>query len=994
MTWERFYVIEDFSANVISSSYYLLLGETKLSKRMVSRIMLALLLISMLTLAFNIQSLKADRPRDGGGASRETSKYASGVTITYYFSEPKIEEDRDFMHACLFNKRPNSYVSVTMDGLPQYEQTALPVLPFKTAKILLPFGTRFEHVGAIGGKKMPLLGSYLVEYGQEPVPFTTVESADALTTNLPNEMVYGSAEPFPGKLYSDVSVQSKMGYKILLVNLYPVEYIPETGKLFYYESIGLEVEVISENGGENSAFDRYLQHREIVEDMVDNPEVLETYPTSEQTPTYQYVIITNEELNSTLGPCNFQALRDDKISRGISATIVTVEWIYANYNGTRPDGGHDNQTRIRNFIIDAHNNWGIMYVLLGGDGDGGDVGGESGDTIIPHRGFSASYGEDIDNDIPADMYYGCLDGTFDYDGNGVYGEPNDGPDGAEVDLFAEVYVGRTCVDSQVEVQNFVNKTLSYQTAAATADAHLGKVWMVGENLTQKGLPEWWGGNSKDEIKEGSNAHGYTTVGFENSPYATGFDVSTLYDRDYPGNEWPKSEVISVINDNVHLMNHLGHTNMYSMMRMNNPDVDTLLTNDELYFIGYSQGCYCGAFDNRYPLGSHAIYDCISEHLTTEAHGAVAFISNSRYGLGVAGSTDGASQHYDREFWDAVLGEDIFNIGIANQDSKEDNAGRVSYEGDRYCYYEINLFGDPELMIVLPLSARTHLVVRGLNNRIYYRSYNSSSDSWNSWDVLLTGVTCDSPAATVCCGKLHIVVRGFSRTNIYANYSLWYSWTNLTDNNFSGWTRLSGATESAPTLVCYDPWSVIVLVVRGMNNRIYYRSYDCVSDAWEEWTALPSGATCDSPAATILDDELHIVVRGFSATSVYGNCTLWHGFLDCETEVFSGWERVGGATESAPTLAASQALNYLVLFVRGLNNRIYYTTYNGIPWTALPSGATCDSPAATIVGDELHIVVRDMSGTSLWHYYINLSTSGHSGWNRISGATPSAPTLTH
>lgn len=695
-----------------------------MERKVVSEIMLTLLLISMLTLAFNIQPLKPDRPWDGGGVSRETSKYLSlkeltdggrdssrscysyydlaarKISITYYFPEPKIEKAR------LFNKS-FPYVSVTMDGLPQYREAGLPVLPFKTAKVLLPFGTRFEYVRAIGGKKIPLLGSYLVEYGQEPVRLSTVGSADAPATNLPNEMVYGSSEPFPGRLYSNASVQSKMGYNILLVNLYPVEYIPETGELFYCESIMVEVEVTSESGGETSTFNGYLQQREIVEAIVDNTEVVETYLTSEQTSTYQYVIITNEELNGTPGPYNFQALRDDKISRGISANIITVEWIYANYDGTRPDGGEDNQTRIRNFIIDAYNNWGTMYVLLGGDGDGDDVGGESGDKIIPHRGFSASDGIEIDDDIPADMYYGCLDGTFDYDGDGKYGEPNDGPGGGEVDLFAEVYVGRTCVDSQAEVQNFVRKTLSYQTAAATADTHLGKACLVGERLWEE--PLTWGGDYKDEIKEGSNAHGYTTVGFENSPYATGFDVSTLYDRDYPGNEWPKSEIISVINDNVHLMNHLGHTDMYSMMRMNNPTVDTLLTNDELYFIGYSQGCYCGAFDNRYSWGGHAIYDCISEHLTSGAHGAVAFVSNSRYGWGVKGSTDGASQHYDREFWDAVLGEDIFNIGIANQDSKEDNAGRVSNGLDRWCYYEINLFGDPELIIMLP-PVDVHLVL--------------------------------------------------------------------------------------------------------------------------------------------------------------------------------------------------------------------------------------------------------------------------------------------
>jgi len=232
--------------------------------------------------------------------------------------------------------------------------------------------------------------------------------------------------------------------------------------------------------------------------------------------------------------------------------------------------------------------------------------------------------------------------------------------------------------------------------------------------------------------------------------------------------------------------------------------------------------------------------------------------------------------------------------------------------------------------------------------------------------------------------LYIVVRGMD------GQSLWFGSINLTDNSFSDWTRLSGATPSKPTLVRND--TQLILVVRGLNNRIYYRSYNCTSDEWEGWIVVPTGVTCDSPAATILANELHIMVRGISAT----NSSMWHGRLNLTTEIFLGWTRLSGATESAPTLAASQTSNRLCLTVRGLNNSTYYNTWNGTGWegwTVVPSGATCDSPAATIIGDELHVVVRGMDDYSLWHYNTNLSTSAHSGWTRISGATQSAPTLT-
>jgi hypothetical protein len=540
-----------------------------------------------------------------------------------------------------------------------------------------------------------------------------ISHTGSVTPTLPSPEVYDSSDPFPGVLRSEVSIQKKRGYEILVFTLYPVEYISNEGKLSYYEDMTVEVdtEPFLERSDRMLRRDphHWAEDREEIREIVDNPEAVDSYPPPDQiserestpldpTMRFDYVVITNQALKDSAGAHRFQHLVTAKQNRGINATLVTTEWIYANYSGSRPDGGTDNQTRIRNFIIDAFQTWGTEYILLGGDGDGADVGGESGDTIIPHRGFAAS----DDTDIPADMYYGCLDGTFDYDADGIYGEPNDGQGGGEVDLYAEVYVGRAAVDSEDELSNFVRKTLAYE---GESDTYLSNAWTVGEYLGFGGDADW-GCNSKDDIKNGSSATGYTTVGFENSPYASFFDTASLCDRDYPGNDWPKSEIINVINSPAHIINHDGHASVTYVMKMYNSDVDGSLTNDH-YFIGYSQGCYDGALDNRdapppYGSGGYLTEDCISEHLTTEAHGAVAFVGNSRYGWGYWNDPQGPSTYYDRQFWDAVLGENIFNVGRANQDSKEDTYGVLGAGGFhsimRWVYYELNVFGDPELMI--------------------------------------------------------------------------------------------------------------------------------------------------------------------------------------------------------------------------------------------------------------------------------------------------------
>jgi parallel beta-helix repeat protein len=283
---------------------------------------------------------------------------------------------------------------------------------------------------------------------------------------------------------------------------------------------------------------------------------------------------------------------------------------------------------------------------------------------------------------------------------------------------------------------------------------------------------------------------------------------------------------------------------------------------------------------------------------------------------------------------------------------------------------------------------TCLVVRGMDNRIYYRVWNGTG--WEGW-IVLPGSTIDSPAATVCGNELHVVVRGSD------GYSLWHGYVNLTDNTFSSWTRLSGWTPSAPTLTSNG--TVLCLVVRGGDNRIYYRTYTFSPRGWGGWNVIPSGATCDSPAATMLGNDLHIVVRGFSTVDVNANNTMWHIIVKPGVGVIRNWVRLSGATSSRPVLAANQSIDRLYLVVRGLDNKIYWRTYDGLPtdswgsWVALPTGSTCDGPGATIADNKLHVVVRGSDGSTLWHRYYDFSTATYSDWKKLSGATPSPPTLT-
>jgi hypothetical protein len=284
-----------------------------------------------------------------------------------------------------------------------------------------------------------------------------------------------------------------------------------------------------------------------------------------------------------------------------------------------------------------------------------------------------------EDDIPSDVYYACLDGNFNYDCDFHFGEApkyNDVADIDEADLYAEVYVGRACADSDEEVSNFVKKTLAYDQST---DPYLKDILFIGENLGSLFFTEW-GGDYKDEM----------------APLVPSiYNLCKLYDRDHPNNHWSKEELKYILNtDTPHLINHDGHSYYGYNMRMLNDDVDSL-TNDK-YFFAYSHGCMAGGFDN--PDG----YDCIAEHYTVETqHGAFAVIMNARYGLGSEDTIESPSGLYDESFYRALFVENIRELGRANHYSKEYHVSRIDENGMRWCYYQTNLFGDPELSIKDP-----------------------------------------------------------------------------------------------------------------------------------------------------------------------------------------------------------------------------------------------------------------------------------------------------
>ncbi|MEM2935510.1 MAG: C25 family cysteine peptidase, partial [Candidatus Thermoplasmatota archaeon] len=576
-----------------------------------------------------------------------------------------------------------NYASVDMD-LPTVGNAGEPEIPVKPVNVLLPYGTEINEIKVIAGEPI-LIGKAKLTPKQRPVPIGSDDEPEIEK----DEEIYKSSEVYPGYLYREVTTQYMRGFPIVTINLYPVQWNPSTEELYLYPNMELVVEL--KDGVVNELFRGTEKDRELVTTMVDNPREVLTYPLN-PSHSCEYVIITTEALKNTPGTYNFTTLMNSKIAKGMNATIVTVEWIYSNFAGV------DNPEKIRNFIKWAYQEWHTQYVLLGGDADDGN-------EIVPARRlWVQTYAGGLTDYIPSDLYYACLDGSYNWDGDSMWGEPDDGEGGKEVDLRAEVYVGRAPVDNNVELANFVRKTLEYDISE---DAYLHNVLFCAEYIGGGGIADY-GSSYKEEMRNGSNANGYYTVGVPGDEY----NIMTLYDSETY--TWSAEDLANIINSGTHFINHLGHASYDTVMRLYMPDVNQL--RNTKYFILYSQGCFAGEFTED---------DCIGEELVKSEHGAFAVILNANYGWATKRSTDGASQAYDREFFDAVYGENIREIGKANQDSKEDSLYRLYEDCMRWCYYELNLLGDPEVAFK---PGTTH------NNDVRAKSINEPKDG----EIIATG----------------------------------------------------------------------------------------------------------------------------------------------------------------------------------------------------------------------------------------------------------------
>ncbi len=644
------------------------------------------------------------------------------ISFNYSFPSPQFEKD-------------GKYDLIKISGLNLMEIPGLPMLPYKTAKILIPYGKKVKRLEIRPSKKIEIDGFFKIKPAPNPLPLC--DCPKDFNPNPINFSVYNSSENFPG-FKKDFTIQKKRGHEILIIYLYPIQYNPVERKLIFYKEIRLDLYLENKNPVElqkqKFMFRGLSKDIELVNNFVNNPSTiqfsLETLVNASE--NYTYLIITNKSFNQS-----FTRLMNFRKTQGISSKIVFVEDILADpdydANGTWGDCRYtencnltlfnDTQAHIRNFIKNAYYNWSTEYVLLGGDTE-----------IIPAREVYAN------EYLPCDLYYGQLDDSWNYDQDEKFGELNDGYNGSNIDLATEVYVGRAPVDTVEEAENFVNKTIAYETDKSNYISEALYLGLADYDFS------WYGGDFSDDVERAM-------------PQFTSFK---FYERDGTFN---KSKVIEKLNNGFNLLIHTGHGGVFGWynsngnLALNASDIKSL-TNDK-YFWVFTLSCYTSAFDDYGGTDGEAF----GEHFISSKGGAFAYIGYT--------SATTVTEGYRRKFFKLLTNSTL--LGEVFEDSRYERfieAGYYTFNLDKF--YEQFLFGDPLCNLTINLTRPT----------AYIKEPSVYKESWPGLYLKLHNIS-----------KLFNIFgtakKGNDINSNFSNWTLYYTiGKQIGNTSLSGWHKLA------------------------------------------------------------------------------------------------------------------------------------------------------------------------------------------------------------
>ena len=577
------------------------------------------------------------------------------------------------------------YEQVELPGCERpLDRVGAPWLPAQFIYIRLPQGA--ENVSIRAEAVETVLRKGVVVYPAQPrVPRS--QAPAAFCSAAPS--LYALQAPWPARRAELTGVYTLRGIPMAAVRINPLRYKSAIRELRMATEVKVVVDYDVVAGVARPVPETF---EKIVDSMVINPGSF-ALPGVEQA-SVDYVIVTSEELSGA-----FSALADYRAS-SLRTMVVTVESL------TASQPGRDTPEKIRNGICELMRTRGISHVVLGGD-----------DTVVPVRYCLARCQSETEPQMPADLYYSCLDGTWDADENGVFGEVSD-----QVDLAFDVVVGRIPVRTAKEASAYIRKLMD-------AEAHktsFEKRMLIG------GLEAWHAYRGDQCPSDPIGVYdGYAEFNDPERGYVSDSEIWTR--RLYCDGIQPywKADTLAIFcdtltswdgeqragcyaQDNDTFRRRLdekwyhvffsGHADAYQWtLKSGGYTVDDAAAMTGAVAIVYTDACFAGRFDQEKDSWGMLCEPSLSEaFLRNAAGGSLFFIGCSRYGWGLpdappaSGHSDGGpSTAYGYQFYRRLHETSGRSVGLAFAMHKADMMAQCGVDGaERWIQLGLNLQGDP------------------------------------------------------------------------------------------------------------------------------------------------------------------------------------------------------------------------------------------------------------------------------------------------------------
>ena len=536
-----------------------------------------------------------------------------------------------------------------------------PAIPYIPYRILIP-----NNIDSI---------EYQAFYNQSVL--YTNKSIEANTAFKPTNMMSTLDYDIPSATKSSSGpvifegIRTLDGNKFACFKISPFIYTHSNGGLYFSSSIVLYMSNLPEDD-DFYAFSPYEATNPLKTPFYNNLFNLsnfQEYSTVAHRNYYNYLIITSNALVPSIAP-----LVRWKSTKGLRVALMTKENIAQNFSG------RSMLEKIKKCIAYYYNTHKVKYVVLGGDA-----------TVIPAKMIQIHCGGNS-GITPCDLFFACLNGPLDWDGNdnGVPGEPGD-----SIDLVPQVSLTRIPAGTASEMTAFVDKIISYETNP-TAENYVQNFLNVGS----RALGINWNLDSN----------------FDDSRYYLNYIYSQYISPLWDGNKYwyyqgdcnlidndqyayvDERGVFEEIEKGYHFVHEYSHgsDNAWSLDGGSTYSIeDAEMQRNEESSIFVTNACHTNAFDQS---------TCLSKSLLNNPDGGgLAYFGSSREGWGKRNGVVAYSLLMDALFFKHLfMGDPIktHSFGSIARQAKLDLAGEADTWDNpyRWLQFSVNAMGDAEMPI--------------------------------------------------------------------------------------------------------------------------------------------------------------------------------------------------------------------------------------------------------------------------------------------------------